>query len=604
MYTDQYYVDKITGTPADALLAFGVAATLERVIPEDVGDLGLRIEDVGDSYQISFKQAIKEDWIKEATFFSHISPLDTAKKSSGLPYAVDYVGHQTRNNAYFEARRKGLANDILAEHGLTPPHIDWPCWALINQMLATNGYNTLVTNWHAHHTSFTELLQLIMTTFEQRPNDFDASEEAWKALAKRCGLDAKVQAPQLQVVNPGMGKGGNKSKANGLGIRGLNGFWLIEYLKFVGLYHAAIPRVVSGSKDRKTYIIRPKSLLWRTHRRVFPNFQQALYAQTAVKMDVLATLHYCKVFLEQWKAGQGQGMFQFIQGQPGDHVAALEAIHYKHLGSAHATINLSSLLLPQWLPVLETVEQANQFLTLLTEHETIVRNLGRDKRTQQETGIEYELLREYRNFLSGRDLQAFYRFSAKYASYVMSKLIEGGFPPRRFHIAHLEILIMNHKRDLSPILQNPGFRRIAEAIRNSTVNPQFHKSKGNAGPYEIRYGLGEDLLRNASYPEKFAQALSKFIFDYNQENSRVLERYKGQPPVRRKMVRTGDLEQVLTLIDDRDSETIANLLIAFGYASDPRNRVEGDELNGSSPQMEDENEWDEDTLDDDTDDDE
>ena len=77
MYTDQYYVDKITGTPADALLAFGVAATLERVIPEDVGDLGLRIEDVGDSYQISFKQAIKEDWIKVATFFSHIRHLDT-----------------------------------------------------------------------------------------------------------------------------------------------------------------------------------------------------------------------------------------------------------------------------------------------------------------------------------------------------------------------------------------------------------------------------------------------------------------------------------------------------------------------------------------------
>ena len=591
MYTDKYYVDKTTATPADTLLAFGVVATVEMMIPDGAGDLDLRLEDNGDCYQISLAREIDEQWITKATFFSQIHPLDTATKKSGLPNSVNYVGHQTRNNAYFEARKKGLDTNTLAEQGLTPPHIDWPSWALINQMSATNGYNLLIANWHAHSAIFPKLLQLILAIFQQCPNDLDAGEEAWKALAKQHGLTIKAQAPQLQAVNPGMGKGGNKSKANGLGIGGLNGFWLIEYLKFVGLFHAAIPRVVSGSKDRKTYVLRPKSLNWRTHRRIFPDFQQGLYAQTAIKMDVLATLRYCKIFLEQWKAGQGQSMFQFIQGRPGDHVAAIEAIHYKHLGSAHATMNLSALILPQWLPCVETVDQANQFLELLAEHETIVRNLGRDKKSQQETGVEHELLRDYRNFLSGRDLRAFYQFTATYAGYVMSKLIAGGFPPRRFHISNLEVLIMNHNRNLSPILQSEGFRRIAEAIRNSTVDPQRQKSQGNAGPYEIRYGLGTDLLRNASYPEKFAQALGKFIYEYNQENARVVERFKNKPPYRRKMIRTGDLEEVLTLIDEyRDSETVANLLIAFGYASNPRNRA--DDVNDDPAETDAENVWD------------
>jgi len=201
-------------------------------------------------------------------------------------------------------------------------------------------------------------------------------------------------------------------------------------------------------------------------------------------------------------------------------------------------------------------------------------------------------------------LRAFYQFTAIYASYVMSKLIAGGFPPRRFHISNLEILIMNHNRNLSPILQSEGFRRIAEAIRNSTVDPQRHKAKGNAGPYEVRYGLGADLLRNASYPEKFAQALGKFIYAYNQENVRVVERYKDKPPYRRKMVRTGDLEEILALIDEyRDAETIANLLIAFGYASDPRGRAENG-LNDGPTEAATDDDWTEsnDDLDEDVDD--
>jgi hypothetical protein len=565
----RYFVDKTTGTPADTLLAFGFASLLDRLIPDDVGDPNLRIEDVGDSYCVSIKYPVQPEWFRDAKPFPLLRGLDTAKKRTALPDAVDYADQQQRNSAYFEARKKGLPEADLAEQGLTPPHVDWPGWAITNQMSATNAYNALVAAWHGHQPGFADLLLLILNLFGKRPNEISATEEAWKELAKRWQLDTKAQSPQLQVVNPGTGKGGNKSKASGLSIGGLNGFWAIEYLKFVGLFHAAVPRIVSGSKDRKTYVLRPKALAWRTHSKVFPEFQKALFAQTAVKMDVLATLRYCRVFLEQWKAGQASGMFRFGRGQPGDHIAALEAIHYKHLGSAHATMNLSSLVLPEWLPIVETVEQANQFLAMLAEHEAIIRNL------KEERSQEYELLKRYRNFLSARDLRAFFGFTAAYAGYVMGKFLDGGFPPRQFQVTSLEVLIMSHDAALSSIVHNEGFRRIAEAIRHSTVIPQYHKSKGNPGPFEIRYGLGADLLRNASYPEKFVQAISKFMFEYNQENERVNERFKGSPPVRRRNIRAGDIEQVLGLIDKNgDSDTVANLLVAFGYARDPRNRDE------------------------------
>jgi len=566
MYPQKFYVEKTTGTPADTQIAYGLARVIEKLVPED-NDLDLKIEDLGDSYCVALNYPLEETWVEQAEFFPLLRALDTAKKSSGIPNSVDYVAHQQRNNAYFEARKKGLKENDLAEQGLVPPALDWPCWAIINQMAATSGYNAMITNWHLHKDCFPELIKIILMLFGDRVNDSDAAEEKWAAIAKTNGLNIKAQTSQLQVLNPGMGKGGNKSKASGLSIGGLNGFWLIEYLKFSGMFYAAIPRVVSNSKDRKTYVLRPKSLDWRTHSKVFAEFQNALYAQTPVKMDVLAVIRYCQVFLKQWKAGQGTSAFRFIRGRPGDHVAAIEAIHYKHLGNAHATMNLSTINLPQWLGEVESVEQADLFLNMLAEHETILRNL------EEKNSRENALLRHYRDFLSARDLKSFYRFTAIYAGYVMSKLIAGGFPPRRFHISNLEVLIVNHNPKLATIVHNSGFCRIAEAIRNSTVRPQYHKSKNNPGPFEIRYGLGSDLLRNASYPEKFAQALSKFMFEYNQENGRVNERFRNKPPVRRKNIRTEDIEQVLTLIDEyRDSETIANLLVAFGYASDPQNR--------------------------------
>lgn len=561
-----YFIDKTTGTPADAVLAFGLASLMDKLAGDT--DIGLRIEDGGDRYDLVLRDPLPENRLSRAAYFFLFPALTTAKKATDLPamHCVDYRDHQSRNQAYFEARAKGLRDEELRDQGLVPPDSAWPVWAVVNQMSATDAYNGLAVLWHAHRDCFPELLAIIFELYGRRPNDEGAAIYAWQALAKAHGIAAAAEASQPQVVNPGMGKGGNRTKADALTIGGLKGFWVPEYLKFAGLYQCALPRTVRGSKDRKTYVLRPRTLTWRTHRQVFPDFQATFYSQTAVKMDILAALHYCIVFLQQWKDGQVTSRFKFARGQPGDHVAAIEAISYKHLGSAHATMNVSSITLPLWIPTIETVDDADRFLALLIEHEAVVRSLDEAR------GDAYDLLRDYRTFLSARDLRAFYRFTRRYAGYVMRAMSGAGvYPPRRFAMDNLEVLIMSHNPQLGPIMQNEGFRRIAAAIRQSTVLPQYHKSRGQSGPYEIRYGLGNDLLRDASYPEKFAQALSKFVFAYNHENGQVNERFKGAPPVRRTSVSTGDIEQVLALIDQyQDSETVANLLVAFGYARDPR----------------------------------
>ena len=564
MAIEELYVDRLTNTLSETPVAFALAHLVNHVIPQSISNPDIRIADLGNCYCVSWKPPLRDEWVAEASFLPLLDGLDTAKKKSGLPHAVDYSLHQERNRAFFKGRESKFSEDQMNEQGVVPPARDWPVWAVVNQMSATDAYNKLAQLWESHRKCFPDLLRIIFDFYGQIPNSEDAADRAWAKLAKVNEIKGSATAPQLQVTNPDKGKGGNNSKASGLSIGGLKGFWIPEYLKFVGLYKCALPRSISNSKDRKTYVLRPKELSWNTHNSVFPEFQKSMYASTAIKMDILASLQYCLIYLQQWRASYHTGRSRFIKSRPGDHVAALETVFYKYLGSAYATMNVSTLVLPAWMSTVETVADADQFIDLLSEHELIVRRL------EENNSDEYSLLQMYRTFLSSRDLAAFYRFTQGYATHVMRSYTGKGFPARRFQMTNLEALVMAHDPTLADIVRNPGFRRVAAAIRQSTVTGQYLKTvktpEEPPDPYTVRYGLGNNLLRHASYPRRFIQELSKFVHAYAQENERVRDLHNNKPPRFRVALTDDDLEQIVQLIGKFDSETVAHLLVAFGYA--------------------------------------
>jgi hypothetical protein len=92
----------------------------------------------------------------------------------------------------------------------------------------------------------------------------------------------------------------------------------------------------------------------------------------------------------------------------------------------------------------------------------------------------------------------------------------------------------------------------------------------------VRYGLGQQLLRSAAYPEEFIAALSEFLQSYNAENARIAERVakKSLPNEarnRRAMVQTEHIKDIVRLVDEYgSSELICKMLVAYGYARDPR----------------------------------
>ena len=264
-------------------------------------------------------------------------------------------------------------------------------------------------------------------------------------------------------------------------------------------------------------MLHPFNITLSTHEAVFREFNEGMWANTAIKMDVLAALRYTDVYLKQWLAGQHADADW--DEEPGNHVRGLTTAFYKDMGNAVALLNLSEVALPRWMHVISQ-EQGTFYRELLEEHRRIISSLDEGKSEQ------YRLLQAYRNFLSGHDLAALFEFTGAFSALTMSRLERGEWAPR-FLTSNLEVLIMEHDRRLKPILDTPGFQHIAKAIRQSTVSPQYFKAKNQAGPYNVRYGLGTELLRQAAYADRFIQALSEFMHAYNQENGadpRTLQR--------------------------------------------------------------------------------
>jgi len=119
-------------------------------------------------------------------------------------------------------------------------------------------------------------------------------------------------------------------------------------------------------------------------------------------------------------------------------------------------------------------------------------------------------------------------------------------------------------------------KAIAKAIRQATVLAQYHaaRKQGNY-VFDVRYGLGQELLRASAYPDNFIAALGAFLQSFNAENARIDERItKGAlanlPQNRRASVRTTHIDAIVALVDKHGSDVVCKLLVAYGYARDPQ----------------------------------
>ncbi len=600
---DHFYSDNDTGTPADALKAVGLAEVLAAWLDKLGRVSTIIIEDKGGYYELSlapgvsleledieqvkgpFAVGLGKKLIKKPTEKEKAKADGAARPQDGFPYEE----RRAQEAAYFAKLKTLGAADRERfrtnpeEFGVSKPDPDLGLYICINQAFkVADSYNALCLRWEVQDTaSFQANLALVLEAFSQHPNATDKAAERWDALVKEGRLAEKGDVTLLQVVNPASGKGGNNPKANGIGMGNLDGFWLTEYLKFVGFFTIAAPLRVQKSKDRKTYVLHPIRLELSSLREIMRRFRQSFLPSTAVKLDILAALHFTQTLVTAIQRAlqaneRTDPLLALANQQPKitDIGRGFDIAFYKDMGSAYATMNLATINLPGWLAPIITSDAAAHSLKALEEHIKVIRSIALPK--GEEGSEELELLRRYRDFVSGHDSEVFFEFAARYGDYYLGKRYRNQWAAQ-FTTEGITTLMAQakDKEKLSPILENEGFQAIAAAIRRATVIAQFQAAREGGYPYEVRYGLGQQLLRAAAYPEEFMAALSEFLQSYNAENARIAERIakgslKNTGRNRRAMVQTEHIKEIVRLVDQyKSSELICKMLVAYGYARDP-----------------------------------
>lgn len=593
-----FFSDNTSGTMADTLKAIGLAEVLSVIIERLNEVLGTHhdpnrvvIRDCGAYYQFELPVAI------EASDLARITPFTTGYGQPFYKGGVEaptmtrptypYELHKQARNDYFKQRAKlkpadqkrfDQRADEFSE--VIVPNSDLPLYISINHFKAADAYNGLLEQWDAGDIEgFQHNLKMLIATFAQHPNDLAAAEKLWGSAANA----GKATPTLLQVVNPTTGKGGNAPKATGLSVGNLSGFWLGEYLKFVGYFTVAVPILVKGSKDRKTYVLHPATVDLGVLRDLMQRFRDGFRANTSIKIDILAALRFARIFVqyrEQLLSDQTQAdpLKALLRRAPRvtDISTGFDLSFYKDMGAAYATMNQATINLPNWLRAAETVADAHQDGALLDEHMTVIRSIQTSK--GDESSDEVELLRRYRDFLSGHDTERFFEFAAHFGDYYLARRHRGGQWVGQFTTEGMENLMAQGKDNekLHPIIADEGFKAIAKAIRQATVLAQYHAAREQGSyPFDVRYGLGQDLLRASAYPNEFIAALSTFLQSYNAENARIAERVAKKslpdlPRNRRFSVRTNHIDAIVNLVDGHGSEVVCKLLVAYGYARDPK----------------------------------
>ena len=593
MYQSTYFIEKSTNTFADNLAAFGLAFVLDAITH---GRTKIRMEDKGYAFAVICDHPIQQEWVEKCVFFVGaplLITIDTAatKKQEGkivkvikgpkldikrLPepdgYSfLDYQTEKQNKDDYFAWIKSLSAEDKKRWRNgeIHPPsslHPNWEIFRAVNPG-ALQSYNIPLGIWWQSQSVFPDLLKILLAMTARFPNDIEGADKAWGALCKANGLEKTKEVTANQLINPSQGKGVNNQKTEWRDPNNVKGFWLLEWLKTVGLFNGSYTRIVANpkdprnAKDRKTYVLSPLRLGWSDHQSVMNHFRQAMSrSETAIKMDVLVSLRYTQAFLRHYEEARVEDLSEDIFGHPpADLVSGMQMAFYKNLGNSPAVMNMASVNLPRWVAP-HNREQLAEFQSSLDEHLSIIRDLDETR------GEQFALLSHYRDFISGDNPESFFDFTNAYSGFVMSQMERKKFV-RLFSIPTLEVLFMNHKDKLySEIMQNEGFRNIAYAIRHSTVSLQ--KAKRLRKPAtDIRYGLGQQLARKAAYPADFLAELSEFLHLYNAENAQLRE--KDRNPFR-KDVRTEDIEEIVDLVDRFGSKVVCNMLVAFGYATEAR----------------------------------
>lgn len=574
----QFLIPKETGTYADTLKAVGLATLLDELAPDNTE---VTVGDAGANFVIRLSTPLpdKPNGARLTVgyqYFAHekAKPAPTGIKPEPFLYkdqrALEKIW-QKWNKAHQRVRKRNSrarAEEIVAAKPRQPDN-------RLSLFKAMRGLFPTSDSWN-------NVAHAVQRQVATDPNELAAYVTARmycqdSAMPRNRAAAFEKAASVLQTFWPTAGKGINRPKPDGAKIGQMNDPWVDwfnEWCRYRGVGYLLTARPTGTSrKDLKFLCLLPGTEITLPGLRRLTNevSEERIFfeghAYTNVKSDVFAVLGLAKwlIIHSEYAPHPRERIVRFLRTiRPGrigvrDLLAGMQVAYFKSLGTGRALSNVSTILLPDWLPVSAATYEA--WRTLLDEHQTVLATLGEYK------GEEAALLIAYRDALSRNQLDLYLDFFADYGAHYMRRKGRKQYS-EQFTQQNVEVLIMALSEDVNPriadLIKSAGFRSLANAVHEATVKAQYWKGQGQQD-YDIHYGLAQKWKRAVDQgTEFFLHELADFVRAYNEENGKRQEKKK---PTRDAVTQT-DLDTILNTITsgELNARMVCLLLLAYGYS--------------------------------------
>ena len=565
-------VPKTTQTYADVLYTLGLADLMAIVGLEDIEPRQVGIKDVGDSYVVAVNRPLNPDLVKNKPVIPGYPYLILKSGSTNAPVGGELVDYEHEKmieqvyKKYLESSgksKKGKKTDVNLEQEAEPPkpRSDLQVLKTFNSMrMGSDIYNKL-HNAIRKESQMGYVIWRRLSMLSEEKSEEPVTED-FKEPEELLSL-----ATSLQLFNPIAGKGIHRPKPDGTGLGSFPKLWVdwfSEWMKIRAM-HIGMSSYRVGD-DTKIMVMTPGDIPLHEIKALRRELlKERLYG--SIKLEIGASLFLAEMLVKHSEEyDKGTGTVQLRNRRPNQVLKGVYTAYFKNLGNASAVMNLSFLGLPGWLPV-ASKEDAEALIEILEEHRLCL------SAPDESHSDEVFLLAQYRDFLSGGKLDDLLVFLADFGPFVMQRIDKKKWV-KRFTIPNLRRLLMAYDAEdkeikLQEIFDNQGFLNLATAIRKATVSAQFRKAQGTDA-FNIHYSLAQEWKRKVKFKNELVVKISDFVQQYNEENARHAEQDKE----RRKNITTEDLNQVFQLIDSKGHELVGMLLLAYGYAREPREEQE------------------------------
>lgn len=576
-------VPKQFNTCADICRMLGLANLIERALSIAQMKKELQLKDTGTHYEINLSIDVDLDEIAKLSYFDAF-PLVYGQKTNteNLPleqttaFNVALHGEQRKRYLDWKYQQRIKKVEILEE--IVPPDARTQNGSILLTLRHESNHNALWLDLWNIREHFGVFLMALLQGFSTFPDN--ASEFVAEYFKQQTGVKLPTQASAVKLYFPTSVQGVSRIKADGNAFSSQKADWLDTWLIAAGVFQYALAERVKVSDtafDWRLVVLEPQEITLDEYSKVLNQLRQydpPSGSHGVAKFDAELTLKFTKELLNYYPVSSvptETRKRKYSKKSVKDRVKGYKGIHFNSKGQVYGVKDIFSFGLPSWISPQTEVDKVT-YQKILDEHLWIVNHLAQNDGTT-------ELLAVYRDFITTDNLPRFFRFSANYGDYLTRELAnkEAKRPPQ-FSMQGLEIMVKNIQKDsderdwsITDITQNPGFLRIAQAINSATVyagTVRDAQGKEKETGWERIYGLAQRLSSQSGSKKEFITELTAFLASYENENLRIDEKLQQEGKPRRIWVKKEDLDQLITLIDDKrfGCALVANLLIAYGYA--------------------------------------